>query len=119
VKRFSAIQNALREVMQDKDFGRANVRPKLLDEGSKLLAARVLSLPELMSQISNFPTDPLQQKQVVQQIYNSAQQAEAHVLDAHGSAIAAGKLPPDGGPKYDAGEHEQHMQGLLAHYKRG
>lgn len=118
VRRFSAIQEAMRAVMSDKDFGHSNVRPVLMDEASKLLASKLISLPELMNQLSNFPSDPIKQKETVQGIFNQAQRAEASVLDHHGSAIVAGKLTPDGGPEYDAGSHEQAMQGLLSHYQR-
>jgi hypothetical protein len=118
VKRFSAIQAALREVMQEKEFGKANVRPAVLDAGSKLLGAKILSLPELMNELGALPEQPLEQKAYIERLYNQAQEAEAHVLDAHGSAVAAGKLPPDGGPAYQAGNHDQHINSLLSQYKR-
>jgi hypothetical protein len=104
--------------MEDKDFGRANVRPAVLDEGSKLLSTKLISLPELMNVLNNFPgDDPIKQKEWVQNIYNQAKASESSVLDSHGAAVTAGKLPPDGGPEYDAGNHEAHMAGLLKHYR--
>jgi hypothetical protein len=118
VHRFSAVQNAMRAVMEDKDFGKANIRPVLLDEASKLLGSKILSLPEVMNSIKDLPDDPIQQKAFVQNIFNNAQQSEAAVLDHHGAAIASGKLPPDGGQDYSAGNHEQHMNGLMRHYQR-
>lgn len=118
VHRFSAIQSAMRMVMEDPDFGKSNIRPVLLDEASKLLGSKLLSLPEVMNSIKDLPDDPIQQKTFVQNIFNSAQQAEASVLDHHGAAIASGKLPADGGESYDPGNHERHMDGLLSQYKR-
>jgi hypothetical protein len=118
VQRFSAIQAAMRSVMEDKDFGRANVRPAVMDAASKLLGSKLLSLPEIMNSIGDLPDDPIEQKAFVQNIFNQAKTAEASVLDHHGAAIAAGMLPPNGGPDYDAGAHEQQMNGLMSHYQR-
>jgi hypothetical protein len=108
----------MRSVMILPEFGKSNVRPAVMDAASKLLGSKLLSLPEIMNSLGELPDDPLKQKEAIQGIYNTAQQAEAHVLDSHGAAIASGKLPPDGGPQYDAGSHEQHMTGLMSHYKR-
>lgn len=118
VQRFSAIQSAMRSVMEDPSFGKENVRPAIMDAASKLLGSKLLSLPEVMNSISNLPDDPIKQKAFVQGIFNSAKMAESSVLDHHGAAIVSGKLPPDGGEDYDTGAHDQHMNGLLSQYQR-
>lgn len=118
VKRFSAIQEALRPIISDPDLGKQNIRPEVMDAASKLLGSKLLSISEIMESIGKLPSDPIDQKAFVQQIYNQAQQSESHILDMHGSAIAAGKLPPDGGAAYDAGKHDEHMQSLIGQYKR-
>jgi hypothetical protein len=117
VRRLTAVQNAMREVMQSPGYGRTNCRPTLLDAASKLIGSRLLSLPEVMNAISGVPDDPVQQKQFVSNIYNSAQRAAASVLDHHGAAVATGKLPPNGGDKYDPDKHEQHFNGAMSHYQ--
>jgi hypothetical protein len=119
VRRLTAVQNAMREVMQSPGYGRTNIRPALLDAASKLIGSRLLSLPEVMNSISGVPDDPVQQKDFVSNIYNSAQRAAASVLDHHGSAVATGKLPPNGGDKYDPDKHEQHFNGAMSHYQSG
>src|SRR4051812_30892334 len=58
VKRFSAVANAMRTVLANPDLGRRNVRPAILDQASKLMAARVLSLPEVMNAIGKVSDDP-------------------------------------------------------------
>jgi len=118
VQRFSAIQNAMRSVMQDPAFGKENVRPEVMDAASKLLGSKLLSLPEVMNSISSLPDDPIKQKAFIEGIFNSARTAESQVLDHHGAAIVSGKLPPDGGEAYDPSAQEQHMNGLLGHYQR-
>lgn len=116
VHRFRAVMDAMRSVMSEPNYGRANVRPAILDAASKLLASRLISLPETMNAIGQIPDDPLAQKQQVEQIFNSARQGATSVIDHHGAAVASGKLPRDGGEKYDAGNHDRHMTGLLGHY---
>lgn len=118
VQRFSAIQNAMRGVMENPAFGKSNVRPELLNAASKLLGTKLLSLPEIMNSIKDMSDDPIEQKSFIQNIYNQAKSSESSVLDHHGAAVAAGMLPPNGGDDYDAGNHEQSMQGLLEHYKK-
>jgi hypothetical protein len=119
VRRLTAVMNAMREVMQAPGYGRTNIRPILLDAASKLIGSRMLSLPDVMNSISGAPEDPVQQKSFVANIYTSAQRAAASVLDHHGAAVATGKLPPNGGDKYDPANHEQHFNGAMSHYKRG
>lgn len=118
VHRFNEIQNAMRKVMEDKNFGRSNIRPKLLDAASKLLGAKILSLPEIMNSIKDIPDDPIKQKAFVQNIFNSAKQSELNVLEHHSAAVQAGIIPPDGGDPYDDEKHSDHIDGLMQHYKR-
>jgi hypothetical protein len=118
VRRLSAVQDAMRNVMSTEGFGRTNVRPAIMDAASKLLGSRLLSLPEVMSAIGKVPDDPIAQKAQVESIYNAAQQAEGQVIDHHGSAVATGKVPRSGGEKYDIGSHARHMAGLLQHYPK-
>jgi hypothetical protein len=118
VQRFSAIQAAMRSVMENPQFGKQNVRPAIMDAASKLLGSKLLSLPEIMNSLADVPEDPIKQKAFVQGVFNNAKMAEASVLDHHGAAIVSGKLPPDGGGEYDAGNHESLMDGLMGHYRR-
>ena len=118
VRRLTAVMNAMREVMQSPGYGRTNIRPVLLDAASKLIGSRLLSLPEIMISISGVPDDPVKQKDFVSNTYNNAQRAAASILDHHGSAVATGKLPPNGGgDKYDPANHEQHFNGAMSHYR--
>jgi hypothetical protein len=116
IKRFGAVQSAMRDLLQNPNLGRTNVRPAIMDQASKLLSARVLSLPEVMSAIGKVGDDPLAQKSLVAGIFTQAQQAENGVLAHHTAAVAMGMVPRNGGEKYQADDHDRHMSGLLAHY---
>ena len=117
VRRLNAVMSAMRNVMQAPGYGRTNIRPVLLDQASKLIGSRLLSLPEVMNSISGVPDQPVEQKEWVANTYMNAQRAAASVLDHHGAAVATGKLPPDGGPAYDPDHHEQHFNGAMSHYR--
>jgi hypothetical protein len=115
IKRFGAVQSAMRDLLQNPDLGRSNIRPAILDQASKLMSARVLSLPECMQAIGKVSDDPLAQKSLVAGIFNQASQAESAVLAHHTAAVAMGMVQR-GGEKYQADDHDRHMSGLLAHY---
>ena len=115
IKRFTAVQSAMRDLLQNPDLGRTNIRPAIMDQASKLLSTRVLSLPEVMNAIGKVGDDPLAQKSMVAGIFNQAQQAEFAVLAHHTAAVAMGMVPR-GGEKYQAADHDRHMSGLLGHY---
>jgi hypothetical protein len=116
VRRLSAVQESMRIILQNPDLGRTNIRPAIMDQASKLLASRVLSLPEIMNAIGKVSDDPLAQKSMVAGIFNQAQQAESAVLAHHTAAVAMGMVPRSGGEKYRAADHDRHMSGLLGHY---
>lgn len=119
VRRFSAVQSAMRDLLQNPELGRANIRPAILDQASKLLADKMISLPSLMESIKGLPDDPTQQRSFVAGIFNQARQAEATVLAHHTAAVAMGMVPRGGGEKYQATDHARHMEALLAqHYPR-
>ena len=116
VRRLNAVMSAMRNVMQAPGYGRTNIRPVLLDQASKLIGSRLLSLPEVMNSISGVPDQPVEQKEWVANTYMNAQRAAASVLDHHGAAVATGKLPPNGGDKYDPDDHDRHINELHSHY---
>lgn len=115
LRRFDAVMGAMRQIMKNPELGRTNQRPAIMDQASRLLSARVLSLAELMNAIAPLNDQPLAQKQLVAGIYNSAFQASNALLDHHGAAVAAGRVSPDSGD-YSADSHDEHMTALLAHY---
>jgi hypothetical protein len=119
VRRLSAVQESMRVILQNPDLGRTNVRPAIMDQASKLLASRVLSLPEVMSAVGKVGDDPLAQKSMIAGIFNQAKQAESAVLAHHTAAVAMGMVPRNGSEKYQAADHDRHMSDLLAHYPRG
>ncbi len=113
VRRLSAVQEAMRQVMATDGFGRENVRPVILDQASRLMASKLLSISEVMNAIGKVSADPLAQKAQVEQIFSAARQAENAVLAHHTAAVAMGMVPRSGGEKYRSEDHARHMSDLL------
>jgi hypothetical protein len=117
LRRFDAVMSAMRAIMRDPDLGRTNLRPKIMDQASKLIGSKVISLAQCMQAIAPLNDQPLDQKNLVSGIYNAALQASNALLDHHGAAVATGRVPREGGEKYDLANHERHMSDLLnSHY---
>jgi hypothetical protein len=109
VHKFAQIKAAMLPVIDDPHLGKTNIRPKLLDATSKLLMSKTLSLPEIMNRIKDLPDDPQKQKQFVDQIYQSSDQAQkvllANAAHAH-----------DDGEQWSADSHDKHLAGMMQQY---
>lgn len=111
---FGEIKAALRPIIEDPQFGKTNVRPKLLDAASKLLANKVLSLPQIMNAIKGLPEDPMDQVKFVEKIYGDSDMAQKIVLMQHADYQAdPGAAPED---EYSLKTHGAFMDGLAKTY---
>lgn len=114
--RLGQIKTALRPVMDDPHLGSKNIRPKLLDAASKLLAAKVVSLTDIMSEIKGLPEDPIEQKKFVEGLYNNATQGQTAILEQHRHA----DLPEGSGPdEWTPETHDDHIASLMQQYGGG
>lgn len=112
VHHFGQIKQAMLPVMDDPNLGKTNIRPKLLDAMSKLLASKALSLPEIMKAVKSLPEDPMAQKGFVDKIYTDNDKAQKMVLQNH----AMGQFG-DGEPEpWTQDGHGNHMAELAKQY---
>ena len=109
---FGEIKAAIAPVAKDPNLGVKNIRPKLLDAASKLLASRTLTLSEVMNRIKDLPDDPMQQKKFVESILNNANQAELTVLQHYRDAPQG----PEGDEPWSQENHSDNITGLMQHY---
>jgi hypothetical protein len=110
--RFGEIKQTIGEVAQDPNLGTKNIRPKLLDAASELLASKVLSLPEIMNAIQGLPDDPQKQKAFVINILRTADQAQKTVLAHHSMAPPE----PDDAEQWSPDNHNDQMAALMQKY---
>ena len=119
VRRFGAVQSAMREVMSADGFGRTDMRPKILDEASKLMAAKV----------SKSAGDHAERWRCARRSAGSSGKGQGHLqlgpasgigaaIDHHGAAVATGRVPRSGGEKYAAANDDRHISELLKHYPK-
>lgn len=117
VHQFGQIKAAMRPLLDDPNLGKANIRPKLLDTMSKLLANKTLTLPEIMKAVKALPENPMEQFNFVKKIYDDNDKAQMLVLGHH--AMAPQQQPSAGGPPADEWSqdtHADHMSSLVNQY---
>lgn len=115
LRHFQAIQDELEPLLKDPDLGKSDLKSKVIDGATRLVATRIFSPAEAVGQLAEFPEKPFDQRNWIIRNYFMAHVAMMQVLDHHGAAAAA-KMVPEGG-KPDQGRHMEDMKGLVEHYK--
>lgn len=115
MRHFQAIQDEIEPLLKDPDVGKSDMKSKVIDGATKLVASRIFSPADAVAQLADFPEAPFEQRSWLIRHYFMATVAMHQVLDHHGSAAAAGMVPVGGKPK--RGDHMADMQGLRGHYK--
>jgi hypothetical protein len=112
LRHFTAIGQELRSLLSNPDLGRASIRDAARDGAIKLVANRILTAPQAVTMLADFPDKPLDQKKWAIQQWNQLQQARVAVLAHHGAAYAGqGEMPTPNGDN-----HATDIGGLMGHY---
>lgn len=120
LRHFHAIIGEVQDLMRDPALGRSDMKSRIIDGVTKLVSERMISPAAAVQQLSQVPTDPLEQRKWLQTTLQQAVSAANAVVDHH----AAGNpgtldfaqesqmaLPhPD--------QHRDHMEALGANYGR-
>lgn len=118
LRHFQALQAELEPLLLDPSLGKSDMKSKVIDGATKLVASRIFSPADAVSQLADFPTGPdsfVDQRNWLVKHYFLASVAMHQVLDHHGAAAAAGMVPKTGKPNRE--NHMDDMRGLMAHYK--
>lgn len=119
LRHFHAIQQQLDIVLKNPDLGKSSVKDQIIDGTMKLVAGRILSPAEAVTQLMNVPDDPQAQRKWVQTTLMQTYQANEAVLAHRQNAVANGTAPQEQpGQDYDSDHHGSHMSALLSHYAR-
>jgi hypothetical protein len=110
--RLIAVRAILAPIAQDPKLGTESVRPKLLNAASKLLAEKIMTLPEIMETIKALPEDPTDQKQFVDRIYEQVGNARAALLEHHYAAP-----PTEDEEPWSPENHDKNISQLMEHYR--
>jgi hypothetical protein len=113
--RMHEIEKASERLLKDPDVGHKNIRPKVLEMGADLIGAKVMTLPELMSGIKDFPgsEDILGQKKWLQRLRDSQIQGQMVLLQDHANS------PPEAADAepWSPESHDQHMSAVKSMYQ--
>lgn len=115
LRHFAAIGKQLEIALKDPDLGKSNIRDKVIDGMTTLVADRIIPPGQAVTQLATFPDPPFQQKQWLVQHMQAIMQARNAVLAHHAQAFAG--APPQPTPSND--NHMQDIQGMMAAHYNG
>lgn len=119
LRHFDAIKGAIAPLLADPALGKSDMKSKIIDGVTKLVAERIISAGTAVDQLSKVPADPLEQRKTLQAMMQQAQQAENNILDHYGHGNPSlGEVHEHfggrGGGSPD--DHMEHIKALHANY---
>ncbi len=107
------------EMLKDPEVGTKNMRPMVMDMMADMISDDYASLPQVMGLLKTMPTNPLEQKQWIEEHVQKDMQGMQAVLDHH----AQGREPPgdlesEMAQAGDQGDRSQLVNGLVGRYKQ-
>lgn len=111
---FHSIASVLQPIAQDTDLGKSDLKGKIIDASAKLVAERVITPAQAVTQLQSVPEKPFDQKGWVMQKLDETMTAANVILDHHAAAFQ-GQGDLDDGP--DDGDHFKAMSSIGDHYK--
>ena len=118
LRHFDAIQTELAALLKEPAVGKSNIKSKIIDGMTRLVANRILTPGAAVAQLSSVPEEPFQQKKWIQTHLVQAVVAKVKVLGDHGRAF--GGIPEHMVDKTSSpDDHLADMQGVMGHYRRG
>jgi hypothetical protein len=111
-----------REIMTEPGFGTKDIKGSILEMMAEVMGDGLVTLPQVMDQLKRLPTQPLQQRQWVEQHYKDDQQAQLMLMEQYA------KQAGPGGPfaleqakmqqqRPDPDKHVEAMERLRGHFK--
>jgi hypothetical protein len=112
-----AIEKELKAILKDPAVGKSNIKSKITDGVANLVASRIITPGDAVSQLASVPDQPFQQKQWLQKHLVQAVLAKAQVLEDHGKAFG-GVHDQLIDKTADPDNHLADIQGAMGHYGR-
>jgi hypothetical protein len=114
LRHFDAIENALVALLKDPAVGKSDLRSSAIDQMTKLVARGIMTPATAVTQLSDFPDKPFDQKMWLQGHLQQTIQGATMVL-AHHQAAFAGQDVDTTPPSPD--DHQNAISGLISMYK--
>jgi hypothetical protein len=112
LRHFDAIKGELSVLLNNPSLGKSDLKSGIIDGVTKLVSERIISPAQAVIQLSQVPTDPIQQRKFLQQQMAQTVQAELTII-AHHAQGYAGQGPM---PTPSADDHMDHMAALQSNY---
>lgn len=114
LRHFDAIGKQLEIALKDPELGKSDIRSKVIDGMTTLVADRIIPPGQAVTQLATFPDRPFEQRKWLIDHLQQTQQAKNMVLSHHALGNAGGAPEPT--PSADT--HMQDLQGMMsAHYQ--
>lgn len=108
------------ELLSDPEIGKKNLRPELTDMMADVMGEGLATLPQVMTLLSGFPSEPLAQRQWVQKHSDNDLKAIDMILAQHAAAFPRSGDPMRDGPipGPSKSDHLDVIGGLMKNYKK-
>lgn len=115
LRHFGALESALSELMTDPDLGKTDMRSKVIDSMTDLVAEGVVPPSGAVRDMGTFPEKPYDQRAWLNQHFMNVVKAQTAILAHHQMGAATGQdLQPD--VDADANDHHSTMAALGSRY---
>lgn len=115
LRHFSAIEGELTHILSDPDVGTADMKSKIIDGTTKLVASGILTPASAVGELGTVPDRPFDQKIWLMKHFQQTVQAQSLVLAHH---QIGGPTAPNDEP-YNPDNHHSIMAGLMGQYRGG
>ena len=122
LRHFDAIRKETETLLKNPNLGKSDIKSAIIDGMTKLVAKRMLTPAQAVTELSNVPKEPLQQRKWVQQHHQASMAAEDAMVDHHRNTfVGTGNWDMEQAQQQapSPDDHEDHMAGLMGHYGRG
>lgn len=120
LRHFAAIQTELEELLRNPKLGKADIKSAIIDGTTKLVADRIISPAQAVTQLGTVPDKPFDQRQWLMQHYMMAKQAENQILDHHAQGNPGSLEWSQEAPRSVSNIGDRHldlMGDVMSHYK--
>lgn len=83
LRHFDAIKGELTPLLNDPALGKSDLKSQIIDGVTKLVGERIISAATAVQQLSQVPSDPLQQRKYLQNMMQQTMQAENAIVEHH------------------------------------
>lgn len=111
LRHFTAIEKETAKLLKNPDCGKADMRSAVIDGVTKLVSQGILQPVEAVTELSQFPDRPFDQKKWLEQHFVQTTQAQTAILALHQHG-ALGQPPDPTSPSMD--DHHGLISGLGA-----